>query len=177
MAIEDWKAIPDFDGIYQVSSMGRVRSLDRINTDGRRSKGRLIVPVVSTRGHPTVRLYHGGKRVYKQLSSTVADAFLHQETDEHTMILYKDGERSNCAAENMDYVRPLRKSDEVGKEYDTHIALTDFDKYFYSLCRPIQTEPTKCVKCQKVSSWEYSRKRNRMCGKCREENNKLGALA
>lgn len=177
MQFEEWKDIPDFEGIYQVSSLGRVKSLDRINTDGRRSKGRPIVPVVSSRGYPTIRLYHGGKRVYKQLSTTVAEIFLVRETSDHTMLQHKDGDRSNCNVSNMVYACPFKKSDEAEKDYDTHIALTDFEKYFYSLCKPIQTTPTKCVKCHKVSDWKYNRHRNRMCSKCRKENSRLGACA
>jgi hypothetical protein len=45
---EVWRAIPEYDGWYEVSDRGRVRSLDRtiIRRDGRpyRAKGRVLRP-------------------------------------------------------------------------------------------------------------------------------------
>lgn len=33
--IEDWRAIPGYEGLYEVSNQGRVRSLDRYDNIGR----------------------------------------------------------------------------------------------------------------------------------------------
>jgi len=41
---EVWKDIKDYEGLYQVSSFGNVRSLDRIDCDGRKRKGRILKP-------------------------------------------------------------------------------------------------------------------------------------
>ena len=38
---EKWNAIAGYEGFYEVSNMGRVRSLDRIDGIGRARKGRL----------------------------------------------------------------------------------------------------------------------------------------
>jgi len=38
--MEIWKDIKGYEGSYQVSDLGRVRSLDRVTFDGRRLKGR-----------------------------------------------------------------------------------------------------------------------------------------
>lgn len=46
MTEEEWRDVVGYDdmykGMYQVSNMGRVRSLDRIDSIGRRVKGRII---------------------------------------------------------------------------------------------------------------------------------------
>lgn len=46
---EVWKDIPEYEGVYQVSNLGRVKSLDRIIIDknGRKHlcKGRLLSPI------------------------------------------------------------------------------------------------------------------------------------
>lgn len=44
---EIWKPIVGYEGYYEVSSLGRVRSVDRIVTDGSRRRGRLrkLVPI------------------------------------------------------------------------------------------------------------------------------------
>ncbi|WP_235808608.1 NUMOD4 domain-containing protein, partial [Lacticaseibacillus paracasei] len=38
---EIWKDIEGFEGLYQVSNMGRVRSLERVDAQGRRLKGKV----------------------------------------------------------------------------------------------------------------------------------------
>ena len=39
---ELWKSIPNYEGAYEVSSLGRIRSLDRVAVDGSNIKGRLL---------------------------------------------------------------------------------------------------------------------------------------
>ena len=37
---EIWKDIKGYEGLYQVSNLGNVRSMDRITRDGRKIKGK-----------------------------------------------------------------------------------------------------------------------------------------
>jgi len=57
---ERWLPVPGYEGHYEVSDMGRVRSLDRVlpmnGSKGRRYKGRMLKP--SNAGHPHVALVH-----------------------------------------------------------------------------------------------------------------------
>ena len=41
-AIESWRAIPGFEGFYEVSNFGRVRSLPRIRTSGLPLRGKIL---------------------------------------------------------------------------------------------------------------------------------------
>jgi hypothetical protein len=56
--LEQWRDIPGFEGAYQVSDQGSVRSLDRhvLSTDGRTIlyKGRSLRPAPRPSGHLTV---------------------------------------------------------------------------------------------------------------------------
>lgn len=40
---ENWRAVPGYEGMYEVSDQGRVRSLDRITPHGRFLTGKLTV--------------------------------------------------------------------------------------------------------------------------------------
>ena len=40
--IEIWKPVVGYEGLYEVSSLGNVRSLDKITADGRRIKGKIL---------------------------------------------------------------------------------------------------------------------------------------
>lgn len=78
--MEIWKDIPGYEGRYQVSNEGRVRSLDRpvrvvcqgIDTM-RIAKGKVLRPGPSKSGHVTVALGRGKSRPVHQL---VLEAFV-----------------------------------------------------------------------------------------------------
>ena len=59
MAQEQWKDIPDYEGIYQISDQGRIRSLDRIDCAGRHLKGK-IRNLGITKGYHTILLSKNG---------------------------------------------------------------------------------------------------------------------
>lgn len=63
---ETWKDIDGYKGIYQVSNLGRVRSLDRINSYGERARGVMKTPSNNGHGYLFVCLCKNGqtKRFY-----------------------------------------------------------------------------------------------------------------
>jgi len=67
--IEEWRPVPGYVGIYEVSDQGRVRSLDRVVWEQRRAgsrftnrKGRILRYVSGPYGHRTVELNRNGAR-------------------------------------------------------------------------------------------------------------------
>lgn len=60
---EEWRAIAGWEGFYEVSNMGRVRSLDRVSC-GVRVKGRLMKPYPDNKDHPyaMLTLQSGGRK-------------------------------------------------------------------------------------------------------------------
>jgi hypothetical protein len=58
---ETWKAVAGYEGLYEVSDMGRLRSLDRTDSRGRHRTGRVLTPRASgAYGHVAFDLYVGG---------------------------------------------------------------------------------------------------------------------
>ena len=53
---EIWRPIAGYEGLYEVSSHGRVRSLDRITSHGHRRRGTMLRPSANRTGHQKVRL-------------------------------------------------------------------------------------------------------------------------
>ena len=72
---EIWKDIKGYEG-YQVSSLGRVRSLDRIDSNNHPLKGVILKPYISNSGYLLVGLYKQQKRDRKLLHRLVAEAFI-----------------------------------------------------------------------------------------------------
>lgn len=84
---EIWKDIEGYEGLYQVSDMGRVRSLDRIirfsssNQNGnfeckRLQRGKIMKPKIGPRGREELNLCKEGKKVMFRVDMLVAKAFL-----------------------------------------------------------------------------------------------------
>lgn len=75
---EEWKAVPGYEGLYDVSSMGLVRSLDRFvnsNKGSRRHRGRILTPNFNHK-YARVSLCKDGIVTYKNIHNLVAMAFL-----------------------------------------------------------------------------------------------------
>lgn len=108
--MEIWEAIPGFEGYYDVSSFGRVRSLDRIiNQLGKRQcvksiKGRLLRPAVS-HGYHSYVLWKDHKQTTIRAHHAVAYAFLGPRPD-GTYVCHRDGDRLNNALSNIYYGTP-----------------------------------------------------------------------
>ena len=73
---EIWKDIKGYEGIYQVSNLGRVRSLDRIDSNNHPLNGVILKPYISNSGYLLVGLYKQQKRDRKLLHRLVAETFL-----------------------------------------------------------------------------------------------------
>lgn len=68
---ECWWPVVGFEGLYDVSTLGRVRSLPRNTT-----RGGILRQVLSTKGYPQVTLSRDGKTKTFRVHTLVAAAFL-----------------------------------------------------------------------------------------------------
>lgn len=76
--VEQWKPVPGYEGLYEVSDQGRVRSLDRkipTNSGVRFYKGRILIPYFAgIKGYLMVRLSWPDRKKH-YIHSLVAEAF------------------------------------------------------------------------------------------------------
>jgi hypothetical protein len=105
---ETWRPIPGHSG-YEVSDLGRVRSIDRAvikMTRGRpvphRLKGRVLKPGTTGRGYLMVVLGHGGATYVHHL---VLQAFVGPRPDGHEAA-HGDGNRTNNRLVNLRWATP-----------------------------------------------------------------------
>ena len=73
--METWKNIKGYEGLYQVSNMGRVKSLERKNCLGRTIKERILKPAMDRGGYLQVGLCAGGKKKTLKVHRLVCEAF------------------------------------------------------------------------------------------------------
>lgn len=109
--MDTWKPIAGYEGLYEVSDSGRVRSLDRyIKTDIRHvtkrlQKGRILIQHRKRNGYYTVDLSKDGKVKTHTVHSLVADAFLPPD-EARKCINHIDGDKTNnnvCNLERVTY--------------------------------------------------------------------------
>lgn len=78
---ENWRDVARYEGLYQVSSWGRVRSLDRWiwnvpNQAYSLRKGKILKPRLNIWGYQQVQLSKDGKKKHYQVHRLVAQAFI-----------------------------------------------------------------------------------------------------
>jgi hypothetical protein len=71
---ETWKPVVGWEGLYEVSDHGRVRSLDRVTVKGKRY-GQIMKPLALDTGHLRVRLSREGRGSSMLVHRLVLEAF------------------------------------------------------------------------------------------------------
>jgi len=104
---EIWKDIKGYEGLYQVSNLGRVKSFDRYmkNKHGTYTlkKGRILKnSILKSTGYLRVSLSHEGKFISKQVHRLVAEAFI-PNPNNYPIINHKDENILNPRADNLEW--------------------------------------------------------------------------
>lgn len=104
---EIWKAIKNYEGFYEVSSEGRVRSVERLDARGqhRRSK---VISIKNIRSSKQVTLFRNGKRKNFLVKKLVADAFL-ETPQANEKLIYVDGNPENNCVENLKWQKKAQR--------------------------------------------------------------------
>ena len=94
-----WLPVPEWEGYYEVSDDGQVRSLDRV-VNGRLRRGRLLSTKPSVVGYPRVALTRGSKPTHTYVHTLVLAAFAGPRPD-GMEACHGDGDRTNNTASNL----------------------------------------------------------------------------
>lgn len=98
--IEEWRPISGYRGSYEVSDLGRVRSLDRINAQGRFARGRILKTDAVTAGHLQVGLCRDGRKRNARVHRLVLLTFVGRPPS-GTEGCHRDGDPTNNALTNL----------------------------------------------------------------------------
>lgn len=108
MDVEIWKDALKYDGMYQVSDLGNIRSRHS-------GEWKLLNPSIGTGGKLYVTLSYKGKHSKKQLHRLIAIAHVPNPYGKKC-VKFKDGDPLNVAASNLEWTTRRENSHDAAKQ-------------------------------------------------------------
>lgn len=110
--MENWKPVIGFEGFYEVSDRGSVRSADRIEVvktrwggfTSRKKHGKILSPGKKPGGYLFVGMFNGSEKAkYAMIHCLVAEAFIGERPTKHHHVAHNDGNKENNNLNNLRY--------------------------------------------------------------------------
>lgn len=183
MVIEIWKDILNYEGLYQVSNLGRVKSLKKLSWNGYSyiTKPERILKLSNSKGYKFVRLYKDKVAKNYTIHRLVAIAFIENKNN-YKEVNHIDGNKLNNNATNLEwctkshnikhaYRTGLNKA-RIGKNNEQSKKVIQYDKNMNKIkiweCisdieRKLKIDHSTVIRCAKHKQktaggykWEYS---------------------
>jgi len=103
--LEEWRPVKNYEGLYEVSNFGNVRSLNRVVQNGKNKntmKGRIILQHVNPDGYLVAHLCKQSKEIVYKTHTLVWDAFGDRPRNGHKLqVDHVDNNKQNCRIDNL----------------------------------------------------------------------------
>lgn len=159
---EEWVPVANYEGIYEVSNLGRVRSLDRVVIDKSgvtyNRKGKFIRPTFqksgvledgSLNGYIIVTLSKDGKNTVSGLHRLLAQAFIpNPDPDNKILVNHIDGVKFHDSLENLEWVTPSENCLHAYKNGLSKVqyeVLRNNSKSALEKSNEVRRHPVKCI--------------------------------
>lgn len=106
--VECWIPIKGYEGFYEVSNLGRIRSLDRISKNSKNSsifnKGKILKPRYSQKGYEIYALQKNGNRIDRPGHRIVCEIYKYKYGFEELQVNHINGIKNDNRIENLEWV-------------------------------------------------------------------------
>lgn len=101
--IEQWRPVPGYEGLYEVSDKGRIKRLPRVTPKGS-NLGIRILSASDLKGYLSVKLADIDMKNKSMLvHRLVAIAFVPGRSEEYNIVNHLDGDKQNNAPSNLEW--------------------------------------------------------------------------
>ena len=116
--IEIWKDIKGYEGSYEVSNFGRVKSLERKSSCGRQLNERILKTPPDAYGYYHCNLHKNGNQKLFKVHKLVAITFLNHKPDGHKIVVdHIDNNKKNNRADNLQLISTRENTSKDKKGY------------------------------------------------------------
>lgn len=111
--VEVWKPINGFDGRYEISNLGNVKSMNYMS----HGYAKNLVPKTNNKGYLWVELWKGGKRYCMQIHRLVALHFIEKADDKRDFVNHIDENPKNNVVSNLEW---CTQKENMGAYFNNH---------------------------------------------------------
>lgn len=157
---EIWKDVKDFEGLYQVSNRGRVRSLDKKVCCGIKNnpevvkKGRILNPLKTGSNYLFVQIYKNRKPKIIFIHRLVAQAFI-PNPNNYSIVNHRDENPLNNDVDNLEWCNQSYNINYGNRNRKVAEKLKNYPKFSHKVIQ--KTLDGKIIK-----SWESISEANRV---------------
>jgi hypothetical protein len=143
--MEVWKDVIGYEGLYQVSNLGRIKTLGRVTGDGRVYKPKVMSPGTNATGYLYIELRKNGVRKTHRLHRLILQAFDPVEGMEHLDVNHIDEDKKNCRLDNLCWMTRAENlnwgshNERMAKTQSRQIYCVELDRFFQGI-RPAARE-------------------------------------
>jgi len=102
---EEFRDVIGYEGHYQISNFGKIKSLARLDASGHQRKEKMLKRVINDVGYMQVNLYKDSKKKTRSIHQLVAEAFLnHKPCGMKLVINHIDFNKINNNVNNLEIV-------------------------------------------------------------------------
>ncbi len=125
MINEIWKPVVGFEGLYEVSSYGRVRTVPHYTMRGKSEhaevKERVLKFFLSKKGYYCIKLRKDGIAIHKRVHRLVAEAFI-PNPENKPQIDHIDTDKLNNVVSNLRWATPSEnKNNDLTRAHHSHV--------------------------------------------------------
>ena len=130
---EIWKDIPGYEGLYQVSNLGRVKSLDRIFLNNGKYpckiKGRFLKQSLLLSGYLVVGLSNNSKKKQFYVHTLVCMAFLQHKSNRKTVVDHINNKQNDNRLSNLQIISNRENTSKDKKGYSSKYVGVHWSNY------------------------------------------------